>query len=240
LVRVLSSLAADARRRQTFNETVARSFYGAAGLFVLAVVLTPLGVLFSSGFVAYIGSVVLPLGIFLLIGICGYWIAGFMGRDDAMRLHRDRLLLSLPVLGGTVRFLSWSRFCSALSLAYTAGMDMAAAVRYALGAMGNQALILAHSGLITTVERGDQLSSYFRRARDVPEPLSQMIITGELSGTLDSSLQSASSLMEDGLNTRMRNATSLLGGLLSLCAAAYVVFRVISFYVGYFNRISSF
>ncbi len=241
LVRVLSGLAADARRRQIFREIITRSLYGAAGLFVLAVVLTPLGALFSSGLGAYLGSVAMPLGIFLLIGICAYGIAGFMGRDDAMRLHRDRLLLSLPVLGGTVRLLAWSRFCSALYLAYTAGMDMATAVRYAIGAMGNQALILAHSGLITTVERGGQLSDYFRRhARDVPEPLSQMIITGEVSGTLDSSLHGASRVIEDRLNTRIRNATRLLGGLLSMCALGYAAFRIIMFYVGYFNQISSF
>ena len=146
----------------------------------------------------------------------------------------DEIKLVLPVVGKTSRALASAKFCRALAALYSAGVSREA-VRLGAEACGNRAVADRALKTIPDLQNGRSLTECMKETR-VFNPLAlQMMRVGEESGDLDSQLDKAADFLEGNAETTIKQAVPIIGILLFLCVALYVLLKMIAFYTGYFD-----
>ena len=147
----------------------------------------------------------------------------------------DEIKLVLPIAGKTARALSSAKFCRALAALYSAGVAPGEAVRLGAQACGNRVVADRALKTIPDLQNGRPLTECMKETR-VFNPLAlQMMRVGEESGDLDSQLDKAADFLEGNAETTIKQAVPIIGILLFLCVALYVLLKMIGFYTGYFD-----
>lgn len=238
LHKVLPTLIEDASSQIALRRTIVASLSYPV-LIVLAVFfLMPLPSLFTTGLGTYTGSVALHLlTLTALVGI-PFALYRFMSKGDLRRMNRDRLLLMIPLLGRVISLSAWGRFCRSLATGYAAGLDLEQTIPLALGSMNNQALQYQNRDLATTVTEGKTLSDFFHTHNTgIPSLITQMVATGEQSGTLDVTMHKAAQLIEEDARRFLLVLTTVLAAAIFVLAAAYAAYNIIGFYLNYTRQI---
>ena len=149
----------------------------------------------------------------------------------------DEIKLVLPIAGKTSRALASAKFCRALAALYSAGVAPGEAVRLGAQACGNRVVADRALKTIPDLQNGRPLTECMKETR-VFNPLAlQMMRVGEESGDLDSQLDKAADFLESNAETTIKQAVPILGILIFLCVAAYVLVQLVSFYTSYFDNI---
>ncbi|MBF0563943.1 MAG: type II secretion system F family protein [Nitrospirae bacterium] len=232
---VFSAIASDAQRRITLRRTVIGRLAYPVLLIPAAILLIPLSTLVSSGFGAYFKAAILPLIELSGIGAGIIYLLRFMGKRGANRIYRDRLLLSIPILGRWVRNMSWARFCRAFALSYGAGLEMRETVRLAISVMGNHAMQEENMGAVNTVDSGRPLSYFFRASKTTPHIITDMLGTGEQTGNLDEMTNSAANHFEELSERQLVVLTTVLYAMVFVSVSIYIAYKVITFYTNLFK-----
>ena len=147
----------------------------------------------------------------------------------------DEIKLVLPIAGKTARALASAKFCRALAALYSAGIAPAEAVRLGAQACGNRVVADRALKTIPDLQNGRPLTECMKETR-VFNPLAlQMMRVGEESGDLDGQLDKAADFLEGNAETTIKQAVPVLGIVLFLCVALFVLLKMIGFYTGYFN-----
>jgi type II secretory pathway component PulF len=193
-----------------------------------------LGLLGGSGALIFLGVVFGTLG-----GLFAtYAIAS---RVLANRAGVDRWLLGVPALGPCLRALALGRFCMALRLTTETGMSIGKAVRLSLRAAGNQAFLVVTDGVLSDIERGDDLTFALGRTGLFPEDLMHSLAVAEESGTLDAVLRHQGDHYHDEASRRLAVLTTLAGYAIWGCVGLFIIvaiFRLYSSYLGMLNQFS--
>lgn len=149
----------------------------------------------------------------------------------------DEIKLVLPIAGKTARSLASAKFCRALAALYSAGVAPGEAVQLGAQACGNRVVAERALKTIPDLQNGRPLTECMKETR-VFNPLAlQMMRVGEESGDLDSQLDKAADFLEANAETTIKQAVPVLGILIFLCVAAYVLLQLVGFYTGYFDDI---
>ncbi len=103
-----------------------------------------------------------------------------------------KILLSLPGIGNLLRQIFVVRFAQSLSVLLRGGVPLLTSLQIVSQAVDNEIYrrILANS--IREVENGNPLALQFRGQREIPQMVSQMIATGEQTGSLSDMLEKLS------------------------------------------------
>ena len=153
-----------------------------------------------------------------------------------------RVLLAVPVLGGLLFRLDCTRFFTALSLCLRAGVGMAAAVEVAAATCRNTALrqrfastarVMATEGCTFTVALEHQLL-----ALDRDTMIMELMRTGEETGKTDEAAERIAGVCREEAEARLNQVAVLAPNLAYLCLAAYLGFKIVSFYGGYVRQIN--
>ncbi len=149
----------------------------------------------------------------------------------------DQIKLVLPIVGKTSRALASAKFCRALAALYSAGISPGEAVRLGAQACGNRVVADRALKTIPELQNGRPLTECMQETR-VFNPLAlQMMRVGEESGDLDSQLDKAADFLENNAETTIKQAVPVLGIVLFLCVALFVLLKMIGFYTSYFDNI---
>ena len=147
----------------------------------------------------------------------------------------DEIKLVLPIVGKTSRALASAKFCRALAALYSAGIAPGEAVRLGAQACGNRVVADRALKTIPDLQNGRSLTECMKETR-VFNPLAlQMMRVGEESGDLDGQLDKAADFLEGNAETTIKQAVPILGILLFLCVALFVLLKMIGFYTNYFD-----
>ena len=149
-------------------------------------------------------------------------------RDPAFRLRVHRRLVTVPLIGGVLRAADSARLASTLGILGRAGVPLVEALAISAQVVGNLAIRDAVKDAAARVREGGNLSRALEKSGYFPPMMVQMIASGEASGELDQMLTRAAIYQERDLNTTVSTAVGLLGPLMLLVMAGFVVLVVLA------------
>jgi type II secretory pathway component PulF len=151
----------------------------------------------------------------------------------------DGVKISLPVIGKTVRRLVMSRFARALATMYEAGLSLPEGVRLSARACGNHYIAGALEACIRHMQHGMKLSEALAATRVVPNTVLQMVVTGEESGQLGTTLSKVAEYYEDEAKTAIHAMCVTILPVAIVFLGAIVLVIAIMFYLAYAGSIMS-
>jgi type IV pilus assembly protein PilC len=157
-------------------------------------------------------------------------VAGYLLgiRTTTGRRLRDRVLLTVPVLGGTIRFAVIERFTRLLASMMRAGVPLPEAMIVATGSLRNLVFEPALQRARLQIIDGAGLAGPVSATGLFPGVLTQMIRVGEETGTLDSQLEVAASYYERELDYKIKKLTTLIEPLVVLTIGLVVGFVAVA------------
>jgi type IV pilus assembly protein PilC len=173
------------------------------------------------------------------LGVAGFVliVVGILSTERG-RYGKDRLLLSVPVLGDTIQHALVERFCRILASMVSAGVALPEGLRVATDSLRNRVYIRSLNSVRESMLEGEGIAAPLAKTSLFPTTAVQMLRVGEDTGTLDTQLETTAQFFETELDYKIKKLTALFEpivivvmGLLvgfvaiALVSAMYGVFR---------------
>ena len=152
----------------------------------------------------------------------------------------DRFLLSLPVIGGTIRYALVERFCRVLASMAAAGVSLPDALRVATESLRNRVFIRSLSRVNEEMLEGQGLALPLSRTRLFPGTAARMIRVGEETGTLETQLEVTARYYESELDYRLKKVTALFEPAIIIIVGlvvGFVAVAMVSAMYGIFGQV---
>lgn len=211
--------------------------YPAIMLIVLLVV-PALPVLVLQGPYAYLRSV-LPnlLGLGELI-VCLLVLKALSSIEPVGRAL-DAMKLAVPVVGTVLRKLALARFFRAVADLYTAGVTLASAVELSARTCGNRALGAGLRQAATWLREGVSLSKALATTGTIGPAFTQIIASGEESGSTEEMLGRVASNLESEASSTIDTAVPVLAVLFWAAVAVPLILQILAMAGGYMHTVTS-
>jgi type IV pilus assembly protein PilC len=173
----------------------------------------------------------LTVVVFLLFGVT---------RADGGRYLKDRVLLRIPVLGDTIRFVLVERFCRILAAMAGAGVALPEALRVATDSLRNVVFRRGLSSVGESMMRGEGLAIPLSLTGLFPTTATQMIRVGEETGSLDAQLEVTAEYYEGELGYKIDKLTSLFEPAVLVVMGlivGFVAVALVSAMYGIYNQV---
>jgi type IV pilus assembly protein PilC len=145
-----------------------------------------------------------------------------------VRRFRNRAVLHVPLIKGLIKLGIASRFARMMSILLRAGVPIVQALEIAANGTGND---VYRKGLAPTRDSllaGEGLTAPLTRSRLFGPLLIQMMKVGEETGTLDRYLEDAANFMDDDLEYKTKQMTTIIEPLMIVGVALMVGFVALS------------
>lgn len=227
---------AAAKRMITF---IFSALYPAAILHA-AILLPQLSLIFQKG--GGLGLYLSTVGANLLIAysIFGLPVLSFfiLRRLPTTAPAVDRLAIRLPVLGSYIRNNELGRSTAILGGLYASGIPISRALDQTVQACQNVVIKEQFARIRDGVDQGLSLAQAFIAVEEMPADLVDAVSTGERSGQLDAMLERSANNLENKAANRLKLLMVLITGALFMVAAAFAIYTIVGFWVGYFDKIN--
>jgi type IV pilus assembly protein PilC len=179
-------------------------------------------------------------GSFLIFGaIVLLLVAIYYGSTPNGRRIRDRLVLRLPVIGKVVLQGQVARFTRTASVLIQAGLPLAEVMELILQTVDNTVVYAALDRVRLALLSGQGLSGPLAAERIFPLMLSQMVMVGEETGTLEANLATLADFYEDETDRSVKNLASLMEPALTVFVGGIVGFIAVSIVMPMYSVLSS-
>lgn len=155
----------------------------------------------------------------------------FYLRTEKGKLTRDRVLLTVPLIGPILQRAAMSRFASILGMLLSSGVSVLEALSVLTGTIGNRAVAMEIEGLRSDLKHGRGLSEPLSRSKLFPPMLTDMVAVGEESGELDELLKEVSQHYDYEVEFAVARMSSMLGPILIVGLAAVVGFFAMAIFL---------
>lgn len=179
------------------------------------------------------------LGVLLGFALVVYGGRGLM-RINFFRRGIDRAILLIPWIGSLARRSAVARWCRSLAMLYAAGVPVHSALEAAGMASGNLAIAHSLKRLGFMVLAGEPISTIMEESGEFPSQAISMMIVGEKSGSVDSSLNKVADYYEAEVSTGSRQGIMVGTVLAYLVVAAIYASHIISGWQDYANQLKGF
>jgi general secretion pathway protein F len=132
------------------------------------------------------------------------------------RLHRDRWILGLPLIGDVVKKAETARFCRTLGTLLENGVTHLQAVEIAIGTLANRAIAEKTSIMRIALEKGEGLAIPLRMGNVFPTLALQLIEVGEESGSLDRMLRQVADVYDEETHRSIERLLAMLVPLVTI------------------------
>jgi general secretion pathway protein F len=143
-------------------------------------------------------------------------------REEQWRARRDAVLLRLPLVARLSIAADTARFAATLSILTTSGVALVDALAIAAKVMANRVLQQRTLQAVVAVQEGGSLAQALDACGFFPPMLTQMVASGESSGTLDALLQRAAASQERELELTLNALMKVLEPLIIVVMAVVV------------------
>ena len=212
----------------------------AVGVLVMLTViaLPPLVQLFAElgGQLPWTTELVLVLGSFLIN--YKFYILGALAalviliivylRQPAGKLAMDRLMLKIPVIGNISIQRSMCRFCQTTSMLLRAGLPLPQIMNVVAGTIRNVVIRQALQKVRGKLVQGQGLSQPMAACPVFPQLLVEMVVVGETTGNLDTTLDTMAGIYEQRVEQRVQALISMIEPALIVVVALVVAFIAVS------------
>lgn len=155
--------------------------------------------------------------LFIILGIVGGLIGLFLFLKSA---KGKKLILALispfPVVKTLLRQIDLARFTRIFSTLIKSAVPITEALEISLSSLSWATYRNMATELTEDITKGKNLSDALKKHKEFPGILTQMISTGEKSGTLDKTLGDLAKFYEQEIEESVKNATQLLEPMLML------------------------
>ena len=170
--------------------------------------------------------------------------AVFTGPKLARRLHPslafriDRAKLELPIFGPVLRMLVQSQFVHNMAMMLKAGVPILDALALCQGLANNAVMDAAVLQAMQTVERGGRLSEALRGSPVISSLTLRMVIVGEESGRLDTTLQQVADRYDEEIPRQIKRIFSIIEPMITLILVGVVGLIAGSLFLPMFSLMS--
>ena len=161
-----------------------------------------------------------------IVGVAVLIVAAL--QTEGGRHARDRLVLSVPVLGTTIQFALVERFCRILASMVNAGVSLPEALRVATESLRNLVFMRAFTGVAEAMLEGEGLADPLAKTGLLPGTAVQMLRVGEETGTLETQLEVTAQYYEGELDYKIKRLTALFEPLVIVVMGVIVGFVAIA------------
>jgi type II secretory pathway component PulF len=186
------------------------------------------GLIGNRGLIIYV-NILMLLGIFLFLFITS------LQRGAAWTRSMQRMVTTLPVVGGAFKTLALARFTWALQLVLDTPMDIRKALILALNSTGNDYFARYGNAVAHDIEKGRTVTQSLAATGVFPNDLLDSIAVGEESGRLVETMEREAKEYEERSGTAISILAQAAGYLIWFVVAAFIIamiFRMFSSYVG--------
>lgn len=166
------------------------------------------------------------LGLFCLLGLAVAYRV--LIRRPSVRFRRDRLLLSVPLLGPVMTKSAVARFTSTLALLLRSGLPLHEGLAVVARVLNNAVLANAVDQVRAGILSGSGMGEPMRRQAVFPPTVAQAISVGEESGELPQLLDRLSQVYDKEVARALRRLGALVEPAVILVMGLVVLFVVLS------------
>lgn len=129
-----------------------------------------------------------------------FWIL----RQPLLRLRAHKMIMKIPILGKIYQGDAIANFTRTFSILLRSGLSMMATLDLVRNAVNNQAFVNAIQAIRDTVERGESIEGPMREhSAAFPAEVTDMLVTGEESGSLDNITEQLADTYEEDVQIRL-------------------------------------
>ncbi|WP_084400002.1 type II secretion system inner membrane protein GspF [Henriciella aquimarina] len=166
--------------------------------------------------------------VLLLVLIAAGWALRRLFRRPAMAEARDRVILSLPVIGKLARGVAAAAFARTFATLSASGAPVPECLAAARNSMSNAVFRKAVTNVRRRVEEGASLARAMRAETVFPPMLLHMVASGERGGDLAGMMERAANYLEDEFDNASTVALGLLEPLMIVFLASIVALIVLA------------
>jgi type IV pilus assembly protein PilC len=179
-------------------------------------------------------------GSFLIFGaIVLLLVALYYGSTPNGRRLRDRVFLRLPVIGRVIMQGQVARFTRTASVLIRAGLPLTEVLELIMQTADNTVVCAALDRVRLALLAGQGLSAPLAAEPIFPLMVSQMVMVGERTGTLEANLATLADFYEEETDRSVKNLASLMEPALTLLVGGVVGFIAIAIVTPMYSVLSS-
>ncbi len=173
--------------------------------------------------------------IILVGGIAiGVAVAGWI-RHPGQRAHLDRMLLTLPWAGATVRKFATSQLARTLATLLGGGIALVHALEVAGAAMTNRHLAVEIAGVTRRVREGESFAEALRARGVFTDVAVKMVEVGESTGALQEMLNSLADFYDEEIETEVARFITLIEPVILVVMGVVIAAVVLALYMPLFE-----
>ena len=182
----------------------------------------------SSAMRDYLLFMILGLGVVVLVVYSIY-------QSPRGRRVFDRWKLNVPLFGSLIRKGILARTCRTLSVLLNAGIPLIEAMEIVAKVSGNTIIEDALSGATKRMRDGGTIAETLRETGEFPGMVTQLVATGEVSGTLPAMLGRAATYYEQQVDQAVTTLSSLIEPIMIVVMGGLAGFVIFALYLPIFN-----
>jgi type IV pilus assembly protein PilC len=156
-------------------------------------------------------------------------------RSLKVRHNTERTVLKIPAIGPIMHKGAMARFARTLSTTFAAGIPLVEALTSAANASGNIVYKNAVMEIRNEVIAGLQMHIAMRSSNMFPDMVTQMVMIGEESGSLDDMLAKVATIYEQQVDDAVDGLTSLIEPMIMVVLGVIIGGLVIAMYLPIFE-----
>jgi type II secretory pathway component PulF len=186
-------------------------------------------------------GLIIYINVLMLAGILVFLFIVSLQRGAAWTRSMQRMVTTLPVVGGAFKTLALARFTWALQLVFDTPMDISKALVLALNATGNDYFARHSNAVAHDIENGRTVTQALATTGVFPNDLLDSIAVGEEGGRLVETMEREAKEYEERSATAIAILAQAAGYLIWFLVAAFIIvmiFRMFASYVGMLQGLS--
>jgi len=169
------------------------------------------------------------------IGLAVFLFVRAHRNSQTVRDKTDKALLKLPIIGMILHKACMARFASTLSTTFAAGIPLVDAMVSAAGASGNALYRDAVMAVRNEVMAGMQMHIAMRTVEVFPDMVTQMVMIGEESGSIDDMLTKIAGIYSQQVDDAVDGLATLIEPLIMVVLGVLVGGLVVAMYLPIFK-----
>ncbi len=176
-----------------------------------------------------VATFLLDNGLYVLAGLAFIiMLSVFLLRLPSVKLARDRFMLKIPVIGNIIIERSMQYFCQTTAMLLQAGLRLPAIMDIIIQSSRNRIIHQALGQVRDSLMMGEGLSQPMGENRLFPPLLVEMVVVGEKTGALDSTLVTLADFYEKKVSRRIDSLVAMIEPALTVIVGLVVIFIALS------------
>ncbi|NQT32014.1 MAG: type II secretion system F family protein [Deltaproteobacteria bacterium] len=168
-------------------------------------------------------------GLFLLLALLAVVIVGYLYiRTPAGRYQKDKLMLTMPLIGRITVLSELSRCCRTMALLFKVGLPLPEIMSLVIHGSNNKAMVEALTEVQQELIRGQGLSKPMSKNKLFLPLMVQMVGVGEETGNLDNTLTTVAQSYEVEADDRTSAAVGFIQPAMIIMIAIVIGFIAVS------------